>query len=70
MESKFELGENVAVTLHEGDAVIVVGREHSSSWGTEGSKQYGRVLDAENVGVDLNRATAEVRRISRAGDTQ
>lgn len=70
MESKFELGENVAVTLHKGDAVIVVGREHSSSWGTEGSKQYGRVLDAENVGVDLNRATAEVRRISRAGDTQ
>lgn len=70
MEAKFELGENVAVTLHKGDAVIVVGREHSSSWGTEGSKQYGRVLDAENVGVDLNRATAEVRRISRAGDTQ
>ena len=70
MESKFELGENVAVTLHKGGAVIVVGREHSSSWGTEGSKQYGRVLDAENVGVDLNRATAEVRRISRAGDTQ
>ena len=70
MESKFELGENVAVTLHKSDAVIVVGREHSSSWGTEGSKQYGRVLDAENVGVDLNRATAEVRRISRAGDTQ
>jgi len=70
VESKFELGENVAVTLHKGDAVIVVGREHSSSWGTEGSKQYGRVLDAENVGVDLNRATAEVRRISRAGDTQ
>jgi single-strand DNA-binding protein len=33
VEAKFELGENAAATLHKGDAVIVVGREHTTSWG-------------------------------------
>lgn len=65
VEAKFELGENTAATLHKGDPVIVVGREHTSSWGDEDAKQYGRVLEADNIGVDLNRATAEVRRISK-----
>ena len=66
VEAKFELGENVAATLHKGDPVIIVGREHTSSWGDEGAKQYGRILEADNIGVDLNRATAEVRRISKS----
>jgi single-strand DNA-binding protein len=70
VEAKFELGENVAATLHKGDAVIVVGREHTSSWGDEGAKRYGRVLDAENIGVDLNRAVAQVRRVSRDDNGQ
>ena len=65
VEAKFELGENAAATLRKGDPVIVVGREHTSSWGDEGAKQYGRVLEADNIGVDLNRATAEVHRISK-----
>ncbi len=37
-----ELGQNAAATLHKGDAVIVVGREHTNSWGEEGTKPYGR----------------------------
>lgn len=65
VEAKFELGENVAATLHKGDAVIVVGRERTTSWGSEGTKQYGRVIEAENVGVDLTRATAQVRRAAK-----
>ena len=69
VEAKFELGENTAATLHRGDAVIIVGREHTNSWGEEGAKQYGRVLEAENIGVDLNRATAEVHRTSQSDDT-
>lgn len=64
VEARFELGENAAASLHKGDSVIIVGREHTSSWGEEGAKQYGRVLDADNIGVDLNRATAEVHRKS------
>ena len=69
VEAKFELGENTAATLHRGDAVIIVGREHTNSWGEEGAKQYGRVLEAENIGVDLTRATAEVHRIRQSDDT-
>ena len=69
VEAKFELGENTAATLHRGDAVIIVGREHTSRWGDEGAKQYGRVLEAENIGVGLARATAEVHRISQRDDT-
>ena len=62
--------ENAAATLHKGDPVIIVGREHTSSLGDEGTKKYGRILDADNIGVDLNRATAEVRRISKREENQ
>ncbi|AWB88122.1 single-stranded DNA-binding protein [Mycetocola zhujimingii] len=68
VEAKFELGENAAATLHKGDPVIVVGRERTSSWGNEGAKQYGRVIEAENVGVDLNRATAQVHRTAKTDE--
>ncbi|MEC5186241.1 single-stranded DNA-binding protein [Cryobacterium sp. MP_3.1] len=47
VEARFELGEDAADTLHKGDAAIVVGREHTSSCGPEGSKTYGRVIDAD-----------------------
>lgn len=65
IEAKFELGENAAATLHSGDPVIVVGDEHTNSWGEEGAKQYGRVIEARFIGVDLNRAVAQVRRTSK-----
>ena len=65
VEAKFELGENVAATLHRGDAVIVVGREHTNSWGPEGAKTFGRVIDADYIGADLSRAVAQIRRNSK-----
>ena len=68
VEAKFELGENAAASLHKGDAVIVVGREHTNSWGTEGSKTYGRVIDADYIGADLSRAVAQIRRNSKPDD--
>ena len=68
VEAKFELGENTAATLHKGDPVIVVGDEHTSSWGEAANKQYGRVIEARNIGVELNRAVAQVRRTSKPDD--
>ena len=68
VEAKFELGENAAATLHKGDAVIIVGRERTSSWGPEGSKNYGRVLDADHIGADLSRAVAQIRRTNKPDD--
>jgi len=70
VEAKFELGENTAATLHKGDPVIVLGREHTSSWGSEGAKSYGRVIEADHVGVDLNRVVAQIRRVTRDDDGQ
>ena len=70
VEAKFELGENTAAILHKGDAVVVLGREHTSSWGAEGSKSYGRVIEAETIGADLSRAVADIRRVTREDDGQ
>ncbi len=70
VEAKFELGQNTADSLHKGDQVIVVGREHTESWGDEGAKQYGRVIEAEAVGPALNRATAVITRNARPEQAQ
>ena len=70
VEAKFELGANAAATLHKGDPVIVVGEEHTNSWGGEGAKQYGRVIEARYVAVDLNRAVGQVRRTSKPDDSE
>ena len=70
VEAKFELGENTAATLHKGDPVVVVGDEHNSSWGGDGAKQYGRVIDARTVAVDLNRAVAQVGRTRKPDDSE
>ncbi|WP_448002709.1 single-stranded DNA-binding protein [Agromyces bauzanensis] len=70
VEARFELGENAAATLHTGDRVIVVGRERTTSWDAGEGKRYGRVVDADNIGPDLNRAIAQVRRVTPDDDGQ
>ena len=50
--------------------MIVVGRERTSSWGDKDNKRYGRVINAENIGPDLTRAVAQVRRVTRDDDGQ
>ncbi|AMM22902.1 hypothetical protein AX769_22485 (plasmid) [Frondihabitans sp. PAMC 28766] len=62
VEARFELGQTTAATLHKGAPVAVVGREHTNSWGPDDNRSYGRIIDADIIGVDLNRAVAHVRR--------
>lgn len=50
--------------------MIVVGREHTSRWGPEGNKTYGRVIEADHIGVDLGRQVAQVRRVVREDNGQ
>lgn len=58
-----EHGENLAASLHKGDAVIVIGRLVSRSYETkEGEKRTVVELDAEVCAVDLRRARADVTR--------
>lgn len=66
VEAKFELGENVAASLHKGDAVVIVGAERDASFdGNEGTV-YRRVIDASHVGADLVNATAVVTRNAKS----
>jgi len=58
VEAKFDLGEHAAVTLKKGSAAIVYGTEHTSSWGPEGDKKYGRVIKAIAIGAELSHAIA------------
>ena len=62
VESKFELGEHVLASLHQGDAVIVVGYERTVAWGEGDDRRHGRVLEADAIGPDLSRATAVTSR--------
>jgi single-strand DNA-binding protein len=68
VEARFELGDNTAVSLHKGDAVIVIGREHTEVWGDEGNRHYGRVVEAEHIGPNLIRSVARVRRTNKPDD--
>lgn len=58
VEAKFELGEHVLASLHKGDAVIVVGYEHTVAWGEGENRRTGRVIEADAIGPNLTRATA------------
>lgn len=58
VEAKFELGAHVLASLHKGDAVIVVGYEHTVSWGEGEKKRYGRIIEADAIGPNLTRVTA------------
>jgi len=60
VEAKFELGEHVLASLHKGDAVIVVGYEHTVAWGEGENRRNGRVIEADAIGPNLTRATAVV----------
>lgn len=69
VEAKFELGEHVLVSLHKGDAVIVIGYERTVAWGEGENRRTGRVLEADRIGPDLSRATAVVTAKARRDAT-
>lgn len=63
VEAKFELGEHAAESLNRGDPVIIVGREHTVSWGEGDYKKYGRVVEADAIGVNLRHTVVHLRRM-------
>lgn len=62
-----EQGENVAASLHKGDAVVVIGRLVSRPWETkDGEKRTSVECEADIVSADLRRARIQgVQRIRR-----
>ena len=65
VEAWFDLGENAATTLRSGMSVIVVGDEHTESWGEGKDRQFRRVLRASAIGPDLRFQIGQVRKADR-----
>jgi single-strand DNA-binding protein len=63
------LAEHVAKSVHKGDPVLVVGKLRTNVWERDGQAHERLVLEAETVGHDLNRGTAEFRRRPRLTST-
>lgn len=62
-----QLAENVAETLTKGDPVIVVGRSFMEGYTTkDGEARQSLKVNAFNVGLDLKRRQATVRRVESA----
>lgn len=61
-----DLANNAAESLSKGDPVIVIGKIKSRSWETpEGEKRTAMEIIADSLGLNLEKATAKVSRISR-----
>jgi single-strand DNA-binding protein len=66
-----QAAENVAETLQKGMRAIVTGRLRQRSYETsEGEKRTVYELQADEIGVSLRNATAEVTKATRAGNGQ
>ncbi len=63
------LGENVAASLHKGQPVVVVGRLRQREFEREGQKITLIEVDADLVGHDLARGSAEFARNPRGPQT-
>lgn len=61
------LAENVADTVRRGDRVVVIGRLRLRTWtGNDGLERTSLEVDADTVAPDLNRHTAQLRKVSRS----
>ena len=69
-----DMAENVSDTLSKGTRVIVTGRLEQRSWETEQGEKRSKVeIVADEIGVSLRWATAEVKRSERrsgSGESQ
>jgi single-strand DNA-binding protein len=64
-----QAGENIAESLRKGTRTIVTGRLRQRSYETqEGEKRTVYELQADEVGVSLRNATAQVTKAARTGN--
>lgn len=65
----YALANHVKASISRGDPVIVVGRLRTVSWvDADGVTHTRTEIDAQHVGHDLTRGTAEFRRMVRAAE--
>jgi len=63
-----QLAENVAESLSKGDPVIVVGRAFMDQYEKDGVTRQVLKVNATNVGPDLRRRTASLKKVERSRD--
>jgi single-strand DNA-binding protein len=61
------LAENVKRSLHKGQPVVVYGRYYCRPYVVDEAKRIAYQLEAQVVGHDLNRGTAEFAKVGRPG---
>ena len=61
-----DLASHITQSLHKGDSVIVIGREHDSEWtDNQGQKHYGTEVIADEVGASLRWAVMQPQRVQK-----
>lgn len=63
-----DLAENVDVSLHKGDRVVVIGRLEQRSWEKDGVKRSTVEVVADEVGPSLRWATCRVEKTERSSE--
>jgi single-strand DNA-binding protein len=61
-----KLANGVAATLSKGDPVVVTGRLYTRGYEVEGQKRSVTEIEANAVGPDLSRCSAELMRVRRS----
>lgn len=61
-----KLAEHVTTSVRRGDQVLVTGRMRVREWEHEGRLRISVEVDAQSVGLDLNRAPANLQRHTAA----
>lgn len=61
-----QLAEHVTTSVRRGDQVLVTGRMRVREWEHEGRLRISVEVDAQSVGLDLNRAPANLQRHTAA----
>lgn len=63
-----DLADNVADSLHKGDAVLVAGRMKQREYEKDGQKRTAWDLEVDGIGPDLRWATAAIARTQRSSN--
>jgi single-strand DNA-binding protein len=63
------MAENVALSLHKGQPVVVSGRYYSREYEINETVRVSYELEANAVGHDLSRGTSEFRKVTRPSVT-
>ena len=63
-----QLAENVALSVHKGQALVVTGKLKVRQWQDADKSGTNVEIDATSIGHDLNRGTSEFTKVKRVSE--